>query len=129
MTGQLSLSLIEIIVLMLGAISVGITIHFFIVSRRSLNASMDETPGGRLSKEISEWKLKYFNDIEERDSDLFSLKRQLADAEESSTINSIEAEELRNENKKLLSEIVLLQNKIPTGEKPDYIEQLRQAQS
>jgi chromosome segregation ATPase len=129
MAGQLTLSLIEIIVLMVGAITVGITIHFFIVSRRSLNASMDETPGGRLSKEISEWKLKYFNDIEQRDSDLVQLKRQLADAEENSTINSIEAEELRNENKSLLSEIELLQNRIPTGEKPDYIEQLRQAQS
>ena len=129
MAVQLTLSLIEIIVLMLGAITVGITIHFFIVSRRSLNASMDETPGGRLSKEISEWKLKYFNDIEQRDSDLFTLKRQLADAEENSTINSIEAEELRNQNKSLLAEIELLQNRIPTGEKQDYIEQLRQAQS
>jgi DNA repair exonuclease SbcCD ATPase subunit len=129
MAVQLTLSLIEIIVLMVGAITVGITIHFFIVSRRSLNASMDETPGGRLSKEISEWKLKYFNDIEQRDSELVNLNKQLAEAEENSTINSIEAEELRHKNKKLLSEIELLQNRIPTGEKPDYIEQLRQAQS
>jgi chromosome segregation ATPase len=82
-----------------------------------------------LSKEISEWKLKYFNDIEQRDSDLVSLKRQLADAEENSTINSIEAEELRTKNKELLTEIELLQNRIPTGGKSDYIEQLRQAQS
>ena len=129
MAGQLSLSLIEIIVLMLGAISVGITIHFFIVSRRSLNASIDETPGGRLSKEISEWKLKYFNDIEQRDDELSQLKMRLADAEENCTIFSIEADEMRMQNKKLLSEIESLQNRIPTGEKPDYIEQLRLAQS
>ena len=129
MAGQLSLSIIEIIVLMLGAISVGITIHFFIVSRRSLNASIDETPGGRLSKEISAWKLKYFNDIEHRDNELSQLKKRVADAEENCTIYSIEADEMRIQNKKLLSEIESLQNRIPTGEQPDYIEQLRQAQS
>lgn len=129
MAGQLSLSLLEIIVLMLGAITVGITIHFFIVSRRSLNASIDETPGGRLHKEISEWKLKYFNDIEQRDNELNSLKMRLADAEENCTIFSIEADEMRIQNKKVLSEIESLQKRIPTGEKPDYIEQLLQAQS
>lgn len=128
MAGQLSLSLIEIIVLMLGAITVGITIHFFIVSRRSLNASVDETPGGRLSKEISSWKLKYFNDIEQRDNELIDLKKRLADAEENCTISSIEADEMRMQNKKLLTELESLRSRIPTGEKPDYIEQLRQAQ-
>jgi chromosome segregation ATPase len=128
MAGQLSLSLIEIIVLMLGAITVGITIHFFIVSRRSLNASVDETPGGRLSKEISSWKLKYFNDIEQRDNELIDLKKHLADAEENCTISSIEADEMRMQNKKLLTELESLRSRIPTGEKPDYIEQLRQAQ-
>jgi chromosome segregation ATPase len=129
MTGQLSLSLIEIIVLMLGAISVGITIHFFIVSRRSLNASIDEIPGGKLSKEISEWKLKYFNDIEQRDNELIYLQKRVAEAEENNTINSIEADEMRIQNKKLLLEIEALQKRIPAGEKPDYIEQLRLAQS
>jgi chromosome segregation ATPase len=129
MAVQLSLSLIEIIVLMLGAITVGITIHYFIITRRSLNASMDETPGGRLHKEIQEWKLKYFNDIELRDRDLIDLNKRLADAEENSTIHSIEAEELSIRNNKLLSEIELLQSRIPVGDKPDYIEQLRQAQT
>ena len=129
MASQLSLSLLEIIVLMLGAITVGITIHFFIVSRRSLNASIDETPGGRLSKEISEWKLKYFNDIEQRDHELSGLKMRLAEAEENCTIFSIEADEMRIQNKKLLSEIESLQKRIPTGENPDYIDQLRLAQS
>jgi len=129
MASQLSLSLIEIVVLMLGAITVGITIHFFIVSRRSLNASIDETPGGRLSKEISGWKLKYFNDIEKRDSELVGLKMRLAEAEENCTIFSIEADEMRIQNKKLLAEIELLQTRIPKGEKPDYADQLRLAQS
>ncbi len=129
MTGQLSLSLVEIIVLMLGAISLGITIHFFIVSRRSLNASVNEAPGGRMSKEFSDWKLRYFNDIEQRDKEISNLKMQLAEAEENCTIYSIEADEMRVQNKKLLSEVESLRHTITTGEKPDYIEQLRKAQS
>jgi len=40
---SLSLSIIEIIVLMLGAITLGITIHFFIVGRRSMKSSPMET--------------------------------------------------------------------------------------
>ena len=129
MAGQLSLSLIEIIVLMLGAITVGITIHFFIVSRRSLNASIDATPGGRLSKEFSDWKLRYFNDIEQRDKEISHLKMRLAEAEENCSIFSIEAEEKSIKNEKLLKEIESLRSIIPTGEKQDYSEQLRKAQS
>ena len=129
MASQLSLSLVEIIVLMLGAITLGITIHYFIVSRRSLNASVDETPGGRMSKEFSDWKLKYFDDIEQRDKELSNLKMQLAEAEENYTIFSIEAEEKGIKNRKLLTEIESLRNTKPTDEKSGYIEQLHQAQS
>jgi chromosome segregation ATPase len=129
MSSQLTLSLIEIIVLMLGAITVGITIHFFIVTRRSLNASMDETPGGKLSKTIQEWKLKYFNDIEQREKEINDLKNQLAVAEENCTNFEIEAEEKSIKNKKLLEEIELLQTKVPAGEMPEFIDQLELAQS
>jgi len=129
MGGNLSISLIEIIVLMLGAVAVGITIHFFIISRRSLNASVDETPGGRMSKELSQWKLKYFNDIEQRDKELSELKIQLADTEENYTISSIGADEMRSQNLKLLAEIESLRDLLPKGEKPEYVEQLRLAQS
>jgi chromosome segregation ATPase len=129
MAGQISLSVVGIMVLMLGAVILGITIHFFIVSRRSLNASIDETPGGRMSKELSDWKLRYFNDIEQKDKDLSQLKMQLAEAEENSTIYSIEADEMRMQNKKLQSEIESLGNTKTTSEKPDYFEQLDRAQS
>lgn len=129
MAGQLSLSVVGIIILMLGAVILGITIHFFIVSRRSLNASIDETPGGRMSKELSDWKLRYFNDIEQRDKELSQLRMQLAEAEENCTIYSIEADEMRVQNKKLLSEIESLPKTMIAGEKPDYIEQLCNAQS
>jgi chromosome segregation ATPase len=129
MDGQLSISLVEIVILMLGAIILGITIHFFIVSRRSLNKSIDETPGGKVSREFSEWKLRYFNDIERRDKEISQLKMQLAEAEENITIYSIEAEEKGIKNKKLMSEIEVIRNAMSTVDKPDYAEQLRQTQS
>lgn len=130
----LSLSVIEIIVLMLGAITLGITIHFFIVSRKSLkDATSDIT--GKLNKELEVWKLKYFNDTELRDKELDKLRKQLADAEENSNIYSIEAEEMRIVNKKLQTEMESMRKKAPLqstaaqAEKPDYIEQLRLAQN
>ena len=129
MAGQLTLSVLEIIVLMAGAIIVGITIHFFIVSRRSLKDSIEETPGSRIKKEFSDWKLRYFNDIEQRDKEIINLKFRLAEAEENHSIYSIEAEEKGIKNKKLMAEIETLRNSIPSGEIPDYTEQLRNAQS
>ena len=125
---SLSLSIVEIIVLMLGAIVLGITIHFFIVSRRGMKTSPLVTE--KLSKNIEEWKLRYFNDIEIRDKELSSIKKQLLEAEENSNIFSIEADEMRKQNNKLQAEIVAMQHSSAQfSGKPDYIEQLRQAQS
>ncbi|MGH2553950.1 MAG: hypothetical protein ACRDEB_09545, partial [Chitinophagaceae bacterium] len=128
MTGQLTLTVLEIIVLMLGAIILGITIHFFIVSRRSLNESIDETPGGRIRKEFSAWKLKYFNDIEQRDKEINLIKLQLAESLENYSNLAIEAEEKGIKNKKLQAEIESIQSNASTEDKPGYTEQLRQAQ-
>jgi len=124
----LSLSLIEIIVLMVGAITLGVTIHFFIVSRRSINASSPDA-AEKASKELEDWKLRYFNDIEVRDKELSELKKRSADAEENSSIYSIEAEEMRKLNKKLQAEIESFRKTPATPDKRDYIDQLRQAQS
>lgn len=112
MGSQLSLSILEIIVLMMGAITLGFTIHFFVVSRRSLNQSMREA-SGQPQKEAEAWKLRYFNEIEHRDQELNRLRKQLADTEENNEINTIEADETRKLNKQLKAEI----------------EQLKQAQS
>ena len=127
--GNLSLSIVEIIVLMLGAITLGITIHFFITSRRSMTASPMEIE--KISKTLEEWKLRYFNDTELKDKEMMSLRKQLEDTEENNNINSIEADEMRKLNKKLKLEIEALQKAKPVAEKekPDYIQQLRQAQS
>ena len=124
----LTLSIIEITVLMLGAIVLGITIHFFITSRRSLkNSTSGES--NKISKNLEEWKLKYFNDVEIRDKELATLRERFEESEENSNINSIEADEMRQQNKRLKTEIETLRKTLPASEKPDYIQQLRQAQS
>jgi 5-bromo-4-chloroindolyl phosphate hydrolysis protein len=84
----LSLSIVEIIVLMLGAITLGITIHFFISSRRSFSDSPIEKE--KISKTLEEWKLRYFNDTELRDKELAMLRKQLEEIEENNEINLIE---------------------------------------
>ena len=88
---NLSLSIIEIIVLMLGAITLGITIHFFITSRKGMKSSPMETE--KVSKTLEEWKLRYFNDTEIRDKELTDLRKRLEEAKENNNINLIEAEE------------------------------------
>lgn len=100
MDSQLSLSIVEIVVLMLGAIVLGVTIHFFIASKRSLQSS---SPAAikQYQKEAEDWKLRYFNEIEIREKELELLRKKLADSEENNHINSIEAEETRIRNKKL----------------------------
>lgn len=130
MDSQLSLSIIEIIVLMLGAITVGITIHFIITSRRTLKES---SPAAitKVHKDLDDWKLRYFNEIEKRDKELSDMKHKLQDAEENSNIYSIEAEETRKQNKKLQAELEAVKNTGSTLSHPDkssYIDQLFQAQ-
>jgi DNA repair exonuclease SbcCD ATPase subunit len=130
---NLSFSLIEIIVLMLGAILLGITIHFFIVSRRS--PSLSDIASKKVNKSLEEWKLRYFNDIELRDKELSMVKQRLQDSEENSNIYSIEAEEMRKLNNRLQAELDTQRKAPPVlekpekSEKPDYFEQLRQAKS
>ena len=127
---NLSLSIIEIVVLMLGAIILGITIHFFITSSRSLTSSPKETD--KISKALEEWKLRYFNDTEVRDKELTRLRKRLEEVEEDNDINLIEADEMRKLNKTLKLEIETIQKAPPppaaVKEKTDYVQQLRQAQ-
>lgn len=85
----------------------------------------------KISKTLEEWKLRYFNDTEIRDKELTQLRKRLEETEENNNINVIEAEETKKLNKKLQAELDSLRKTAPTAEKekPDYIEQLRKAQS
>ncbi|MEO7923434.1 MAG: hypothetical protein ABIR30_07135 [Chitinophagaceae bacterium] len=124
----LSLSLVEIVLLTSVAITLGITIHFFIVSRRSLKASSPET-SSKTSKDLEDWKLRYFNDIEARDKELADLRKRFEEVDENNNINTIEAEEMRKQNKKLQAEIASFQKQGLAPDKRDYIDQLREAQT
>jgi chromosome segregation ATPase len=128
----LTLSIIEIVLLFFGAVILGITIHFALASRKGLKASMKDgkdEPG----KEIEEWKMRYFNDVESRDRELSSIKHQLEkvsqqlnETDENANIYMIEAEELRKENKQLREQASQIPqaNEIPVSERPNYIDQL-----
>lgn len=104
----LSLTIVEIIVLMLGAIVLGITIHFFIVSRRNLRAAIPP-PIPKINKEAEEWKMRYHSDMELKDKEIASIRQQLEEERENNNINLIEAEEQRQKNKHLREEIASLQ--------------------
>ena len=71
MAATLTLSVLEIVLLLFGAIILGITIHFFIASNKSLKATANELKKDGLAQD--EWKLRYFNDMELRDKEIASL--------------------------------------------------------
>src|SRR5580765_5861143 len=95
----MTLSIVELVILFLCAVLVGITIHFFISSRRSLKLTSPEADN--LNRNIEEWKSKYFNDLDERDKQLTDLKDRLAEAEENTKVYRTEAEQMIRQNRKL----------------------------
>lgn len=143
---SLVLSVPEIILLLFGAVILGITIHFFITSRRSLKATTLEM-SEKKNFARDEWKMRYLNDMELREKEINTLKQQLQEAEENANIYSIEVEEMRLQNHKLETQVSSLKKErelqkekdkdavantvIPIykpDSKLDYLEQLRQAQ-
>ncbi len=125
----LSLTLIEIIVLMLGALILGITIHFFIISRRNLRATLQEHK--KSNPQFNEWKMKYFNEMEVKDKELAQLRNDLEHSQENNSILTIEAEETRRLNKKLQADLESVAKEprpAVADAKSSYYEQLREAQ-
>jgi len=123
----LNLSIVEVSVLFFCAVSLGIVIHFFITSRRNLKGSTVETE--RVRKSVDDWKLKYFNEVEVRDKESSELKSLLSEAEENNRIYQIEMEELRKQQRKMQSDLDLAHRPSAKENKPNYIEELRMAQT
>ena len=145
---NLILSVPEIILLLFGAIILGITIHFFITSRRSLKATTKELEQDKgLAKD--EWKMRYLNDMEIREQEIASLKKEVTkirqqanEAEENVNIYTIESEEMRKLNQQLQAEMNIMSKQAVVATPPpppqyiprpidqtDYLEQLRHTQS
>lgn len=125
--GHLSLSVFEIVLLLFTAIVLGITIHFFITSRRSLRSSPIEID--KMNKSLEEWKRKYFNDLEAKERERAILKQQLVEMVERNEVNAIELEELQIKNQRLNAEMAEVRKTFPQGEKTDYLQQLLEAKS
>jgi chromosome segregation ATPase len=123
----LSLNIVEICVLFFCAVSLGIVIHFFITSRRNLKGSTVETE--RIKKSVDDWKLKYFNEVEVKDKEVSDLQSRLSEAEENNRIYEIETEELRKQHRKMQSDLDLAHRPTAKDNKPNYIEELRMAQT
>lgn len=100
MAATFTLSLVELIVLLVGAIILGMTILFFINSRKNLRIPKDPTKPD-LAK--NEWKLKYFNDIEIKDREIIALTSRVNIAEENADSFAIELEDLKKSYKALKS--------------------------
>jgi chromosome segregation ATPase len=122
---HLSLSILEIVLLLFTAVILGITIHFFITSRRSLRSSPLEID--KMQKKLDEWKHKFFNEIEIREREMASLKQQLAEAAEKNESDALELEELQIKNKKLHAELAILHQTFPQGGNTNYLQQLEEA--
>ncbi|MFN4314765.1 MAG: hypothetical protein ACK4E0_10755 [Chitinophagaceae bacterium] len=103
MAATLNLSILEIVLLLFGAIILGITIHFFIASRRNLRATTEEMEKSSFARD--EWKLRYFNDMEARDKELSQLKAALQESEENSRIYNMELDEVRKESRLIKVEL------------------------
>ena len=110
----LNLSIIELAVLFFCAVTLGIVIHFFITSRRSLRGSSIETEKSKQT--VDEWKLKYFNEVERKEQAMEEVKRQLEEAEDGNRIYKEEIEELRRQHKRMQSELESAQKTVAADE-------------
>ena len=122
-----SLSILELVLLLFTAIVLGITIHFFIVARRSLRFSPPEMD--KIRKDLTEWKQKYFNDIEIKERERIAVKKLLEDAEESNGMNLQKLQELEEENNILQIELEERKKNYPSTSGTNLLQQLQLTQS
>src|SRR5436190_4496043 len=125
---SISLSTFEIILLFGSAIVVGFVINFFFSSRKGMKKDMQETKKS-LSSGIDEWKLRYISEAETKDKEITDLRNRLLDATDNRRIYEIEIEELKSQVRKLNLDVQQTRAEKPLLQtRPDYYEQLRQAQ-
>jgi chromosome segregation ATPase len=110
----LNLSIIELAVLFFCAVTLGIVIHFFITSRRSLKTSSPESEKNK--QMVDEWKLKYFNEVERKEQEMEEIKNFLAEAQDGNRVYKEEIEELRKQQKRMQAELESAQKTVGTDE-------------
>jgi chromosome segregation ATPase len=123
----LTVRLPEVIIFLLGALILGITIHYFWVTRNTIRIEKPSPDEGIADND--NWKLKYYTDMEIQEKTLQQLRDRLSESEENEKINGLELEELREE-------LVLAKEKYSRAESQvrpltpteDYLSQLKSAQ-
>src|SRR6188474_3834963 len=124
---SINLSIFEIAILFISAIVVGVVIHLFYSSRRG--EKKEEEGKKSVSSGLDNWKIKYLNEAEIKDKEITDLKNRLLDATENKRIYEIEIEELKSQVRKLNLDVQQTKSeKVLPQTRPDYYEQLRQAQ-
>ncbi len=125
---SINLPIVEVIILFACGIIIGVVIHFFYSSRRGMKKDLQQ-PTKSISSGLDEWKIKYLSEAEIKDKEITDLKNRLHDATENKRIYEIEIEELKSQVKKLNLDVQQTKSEKPLPQtRPDYYEQLRQAQ-
>ena len=96
---ELNLTIGEIIILQLGAIILGIAIHFFITSRKNLETS--PTRNSKLQKQFEDWKMKYFNEAEIKEKELAETRMIMKETDANAKMYKAELELLKSRNEEL----------------------------
>jgi chromosome segregation ATPase len=123
----LTVRLPEIIIFLLGVLILGISIHYFWTSRKSMRIEPPAPDEG--ISENDNWKLKYYADMEVQEKTMKQLRDRLSEAEENEKISTLESDELHEE-------LALLKEKYsrtealvrPPTVTEDYLTQLKTAQ-
>lgn len=129
--GNISVSIVEIIILQLGALLIGVVIHFFIVTRKRFKKEIEALKNPPAKKNDT-WAMDLLEDIEAKKELIAKLQKDVNRAQENENIYQIEIEELNKEIKALRSERreqPLQAADAPVAEKgSNYMRQLREAQ-
>lgn len=141
---SLTLNMIELSLLLFGAIVLGITLHYIFSSggNRKQKKLAIET-----QQERDQWQAKYQEEIDQKDKEIAGLHQQYLQSEQTAATFARQADELRQHNTKIESVIEQLEKKIAemekannepvpqltpvlgTSNKGDYLDQVLFAQS
>ena len=123
----LTVRLPEIIIFLLGALILGISIHYFWTARKTIRIQKQAPEEGIADND--NWKLKYYTDMEIQEKTLQQLRDRLSESEENEKIFGLETEELREELELMKEKysVAEAQAKPPTVTE-DYLAQLKTAQ-
>ena len=125
---SISLSTFEIIILFGSAIVIGFVVNLFYSSRKGMKQEIPESKKS-VSSGLDEWKLKYIKEAELKEKEITDLKNRLFGADEDKRIYDIEISELKSQIRKLNLDVQQTKTEKPLPQtRPDYYEQLRQAQ-